>query len=116
MDSTPQSSSISASGAFRTTGRSRKGEPWVWLTAAGLTLGIAMAIGLLLLIMFKGLHSFWPQPIDLMEIKRDGEVQVVRVQRVHRRGHRGPDHDRGEGIGQQREAVVAPAGGHERQY
>jgi ABC-type phosphate transport system auxiliary subunit len=30
------------------------GEPWVWLTAAGLTLGVAMALGLFLLILVKG--------------------------------------------------------------
>ena len=29
---------------FATTGRSRKGEPWVWLTAAGLTFGVLMAL------------------------------------------------------------------------
>jgi hypothetical protein len=29
--------------AFATTGRSRRGEPWVWLTAAGLAIGVTMA-------------------------------------------------------------------------
>ncbi len=55
---------------FATTGRSRKGEPWVWLTAAGLTFGVAMALGLFLLILVKGGSSFWPQRIDLMEISQ----------------------------------------------
>ena len=40
--------------SFATTGRSRKGEPWVWLTAAGLTFGVVMALGLFLLILVKG--------------------------------------------------------------
>ncbi len=62
---------------FRTTGRSRKGEPWVWLTAAGLSLGIVMALGLLLLITVKGLSSFWPRRIDVIDLKRDGKVERV---------------------------------------
>ena len=59
--------------AFSTTGRSRKGEPWVWLTAAGLTFGVIMAVGLFLLILFKGSASFWPRRIEVMEV-RQGET------------------------------------------
>ncbi len=62
---------------FRSTGRSRKGEPWVWLTAAGLSLGILMALCLLLLILFKGLSSFWPRQIELMEIKAEAEMTML---------------------------------------
>ncbi len=61
---------MESSANFATTGRSRKGEPWVWLTAAGLTFGVAMALGLFLLILVKGGSSFWPQRIDLMEISQ----------------------------------------------
>lgn len=67
MAATPSST------AFSTTGRSRKGEPWVWLTAAGLTFGVVMALGLFLLILFKGTSSFWPRRIDVMEV-RQGET------------------------------------------
>jgi phosphate transport system permease protein len=62
---------------FATTGRSRRGEPWVWLTAAGLTLGVAMALGLFLLILVKGAWSFWPRRIDLMEISSNGAVGKI---------------------------------------
>ena len=62
---------------FATTGRSRKGEPWVWLTAAGLTFGVAMALGLFLLILVKGGASFWPQRIDLMEISQGPTLEKV---------------------------------------
>lgn len=61
---------MESSANFATTGRSRKGEPWVWLTAAGLTFGVSMALGLFLLILVKGGSSFWPQRIDLMEISQ----------------------------------------------
>ena len=63
--------------AFATTGRSRRGEPWVWLTAAGLTLGVAMALGLFLLILAKGAWSFWPRRIDLLEISTSGKTETV---------------------------------------
>lgn len=70
-------SSPSTKSAFSTTGRSRKGEPLVWLSAAGLTFGVAMALGLFLLILFKGTSSFWPRRIDVMEISRAGVTEKV---------------------------------------
>jgi phosphate transport system permease protein len=62
---------------FATTGRSRKGEPWVWLTAAGLAVGLAMAMALVLLILIKGAASFWPRQIDLMEIRSGETVETI---------------------------------------
>ncbi len=72
-----QSGDMKPSTPFASTGRSRKGEPWVWLTAAGLTLGVTMALGLFLLILVKGTSSFWPRRIDLMEVSKDGNVEIV---------------------------------------
>jgi phosphate transport system permease protein len=60
---------------FSTTGRSRKGEPWIWLTAAGLTLGVMMALGLFLLILVKGTSSFWPRRIDVFEVSNNGATE-----------------------------------------
>ncbi|MCU0778224.1 MAG: phosphate ABC transporter permease PstA [Akkermansiaceae bacterium] len=62
---------------FATTGRSRHGEPWVWLTAGGLTLGVIMALGLFVLILVKGTWSFWPRRIDLMEVSTNGVVEKI---------------------------------------
>jgi phosphate transport system permease protein len=62
---------------FATTGRSRKGEPWVWLTAAGLTFGVVMALGLFLLILIKGTSSFWPRRIDLMEVSNSAAIEKI---------------------------------------
>jgi len=53
------------------------GEPWIWLTAAGLALGVAMALGLFLLILFKGAASFWPNRIDLMEVSTNGKNELI---------------------------------------
>ncbi|MGD7651985.1 MAG: phosphate ABC transporter permease PstA [Verrucomicrobiales bacterium] len=62
---------------FSTTGRSRAGEPWVWLAAAGLALGVVMAVGLFLLILVKGSASFWPGRIELLEIRNGESVEKV---------------------------------------
>lgn len=62
---------------FATTGRSRKGEPLVWLTAAGLAFGVAMALGLFLLIFVKGSSSFWPKRIQVMEVSQAGAVEKI---------------------------------------
>ncbi len=82
--------------AFATTGRSRKGEPWVWLTAAGLTFGVAMALGLFLLILFKGSSSFWPRRIDLMEVSMNGKTEKIAgyvTQENQRKDETGQLHD-----------------------
>lgn len=62
---------------FSTTGRSRKGEPLVWLTAAGLAVGVVMALGLFLLILVKGAASFWPKRIELFEVKRGETTELI---------------------------------------
>jgi phosphate transport system permease protein len=63
--------------AFATTGRSRKGEPLVWLTAGGLAIGVIMALGLFLLILVKGASSFWPKRIELFEVKRGDTTEMI---------------------------------------
>ena len=47
------------------------GEPWVWLTAGSLALAIAMIVGLLGFIAIRGAATFWPAPLELVEL-RDG--------------------------------------------
>lgn len=68
---------ITRNDKFATTGRSRKGEPWVWLTAAGLAIGVTMALGLFLLILVKGSASFWPKRIELFEIKTGDTTELM---------------------------------------
>lgn len=81
---------------FATTGRSRKGEPLVWLTAAGLTIGVVLTIGLLALVAFKGVEAFWPQRLVAMEIERNGEREMIAgylVQQRERRDQEGGVHE-----------------------
>lgn len=43
------------------------GEPWVWLTGGTLAVCALMVVGLLLLVLYKGLATFWPQRVVLVE-------------------------------------------------
>jgi phosphate transport system permease protein len=89
MASSPQS--------FATTGRSRKGEPWVWLTAAGLAVGVTLTVALLLLVLVKGTSSFWPRELVKIESTRSGEAPVTTagfiVQERERRDSTGVRHE-----------------------
>ncbi|MFM9024989.1 MAG: phosphate ABC transporter permease PstA [Planctomycetaceae bacterium] len=44
------------------------GEPWVWLTAGSLALALAMIVGLLAFIAMRGAATFWPVPLELVEL------------------------------------------------
>ncbi len=58
--------------------RSAIGEPKVWLCALGLTVGIAMVAGLLILILCEGLAVFWPHPILEFQVKGpDGKTEIL---------------------------------------
>jgi len=76
---------------FATTGRSRKGEPLVWLTAGGLAIGVIMALGLFLLILVKGAASFWPKRIELFEVKRGDTTELVAGYVTQERSRKGAD-------------------------
>jgi phosphate transport system permease protein len=68
------------------------GEPLVWLSASGLAIGVAMVLGLLILILVQGGKAFWPDRINLVEISRDGTTWRVAghiTQERERRNHDG---------------------------
>jgi ABC-type phosphate transport system auxiliary subunit len=44
------------------------GEPFVWVTAMGLTVGLAMIVYLLGLILVNGYASFWPGRVVQVEL------------------------------------------------
>ncbi len=52
------------------------GEPFVWLTAMGLTVGLIMVVGLLAVIVANGLPVFWPSPVYEVHLK-DGVKNPV---------------------------------------
>ena len=55
------------------------GEPQVWLTGGALVVCAAMVAGLLALVLWKGLATFWPRPVALIET--DGGVYMGEVTR-----------------------------------
>ena len=52
---------------------SAHGEPWVWITAGSLALTIVMIVGLLAFIAVRGAATFWPVPLELVQLA-DGQV------------------------------------------
>ena len=44
------------------------GEAWVWLTGGCLALALVMIIGLLGYIVSEGVATFWPRPLELVEL------------------------------------------------
>ncbi len=58
-----------------------RAEPFVWLNGAGLVLCLAMVVGLLLLVLFRGMTTFWPLP--LVQVKTtDGATLVGEITRT----------------------------------
>ena len=51
------------------------GEAWVWLTGGCLALALAMIIGLLGYIVSEGVATFWPKPLDSIELA-DGRREL----------------------------------------
>jgi phosphate transport system permease protein len=54
------------------------GEPWVWLTGGALALAIMMITGLLAFIAIRGASTFWPVPLELVELS-DGRRALGEV-------------------------------------
>ena len=54
------------------------GEPWVWLTGGSLALALAMILGLLVFIAARGASTFWPVPLELVELS-DGRRALGEV-------------------------------------
>lgn len=52
-----------------------KGEVFVWITAVGLALGLAMILFLLGLIFVNGITVFWPKPVALIELREGAEFR-----------------------------------------
>ncbi|QDP00789.1 phosphate ABC transporter permease PstA [Thalassotalea sp. PS06] len=56
----------------------KSGSPWVWLSAAGVSISLISVVGLLFLIASRGLSYFWPSQIHQFELQTvQGETSVV---------------------------------------
>jgi phosphate transport system permease protein len=58
-----------------------RGEPFLWLFGGGLCVGIAMIIGFVVLIVYNGILTFYPRPIEVV-LLRDGSRLAGEVARA----------------------------------
>ncbi len=56
------------------------GEPMIWLTGGALAICGVMVAGLLLMVLIKGLGTFWPSPLVRVELA-DGQVYMGEITR-----------------------------------
>jgi len=57
-----------------------RGEPYIWGTGAGLAVGVLMILGLLSLVVYNGLFTFWPKRVVKIT-QADGKVVLGEVTR-----------------------------------
>ncbi|MFA6957937.1 MAG: phosphate ABC transporter permease PstA [Thermoanaerobaculia bacterium] len=57
-----------------------RGEPFVWGTGAGLAVGVLMILGLLALVLYNGVLTFWPKRVVKITMT-DGKVVLGEVTR-----------------------------------
>lgn len=75
---------------------SPRAEPAVWLSAAGLAVGLFMIAGLLLLVAVKGLAVFWPRDVWRVTVRaNDGGVEHFAGSLVRVIERQGPDRSGG---------------------
>jgi phosphate transport system permease protein len=60
-----------------------RGEPFLWLFGGGLCVGIAMIISFIVLIVYNGILTFYPRPIDVVML-RDGSRLAGEVTRAEK--------------------------------
>lgn len=60
-------------------GKRPRGEVFVWLTAVGLAVGLAMILFLLGLILINGITVFWPKRVAQIELKEEGAFRGSRT-------------------------------------
>ncbi len=46
------------------TSLSAQGEPMIWLTGGALAVAVIMIVGLLVLVIYQGMRTFWPLPVE----------------------------------------------------
>src|ERR1700677_3873041 len=49
--------------ASAATSLAAQGEPMLWLAGGALAVALTMIVGLLVLVLYQGLLTFWPQPV-----------------------------------------------------
>ncbi len=53
------------------------GEPFIWLSALGLTAGLLMVFSLLMVITYNGVLAFWPKDVVVVELEDDSPFKIM---------------------------------------
>ncbi len=59
------------------------GAPWVWLTASAVTISVIMVVGLLLLIMVRGLGYFWPATVHEFSYSESSKNSITVIGEIY---------------------------------
>ncbi|MFZ5587861.1 MAG: phosphate ABC transporter permease PstA [Thermodesulfobacteriota bacterium] len=82
----------------------------MWVLGGALALGVLMILGFLALIIYNGLATFWPLPVEVVELKEGGRIAGEPVKREVFR----PGRERLAGMTPQARLAVEATGGYER--
>lgn len=63
----------------------KSGAPWVWLTAAAVSVCIIAVVGLLGLIAVRGMGHFWPSDVMMANYQEPGQASIRIIGEVHNR-------------------------------
>ncbi|MDN3651759.1 phosphate ABC transporter permease PstA [Thalassotalea ponticola] len=61
----------------------KSGSPWVWLSAAGVTISLISVVGLLFLIASRGLSYFWPSDIHQFQLQDPSGVRSTVIGEIY---------------------------------
>jgi phosphate transport system permease protein len=87
---------------------SARGEPFLWGMGGALALGLAMILGFLVLVVWNGISTFYPKPVEVVHLK-DGTLVAGEPTRSER--YRVPKHEL-EGMDKESRAAVMEDGGY----
>ena len=61
----------------------KSGDPWIWLTAASVSVSLVIVAGLLILIAVRGLGHFWPNAIMEIEYVEQNGNKIQLIGEIH---------------------------------
>lgn len=55
----------------------RKGEHWIWISSAMVSISVVLVVGLIAMITYKGAVHFWPHPVYELQVNQNGQSTRV---------------------------------------
>ena len=54
-----------------------KGEHWIWLSSAMVSISVVLVFGLMAMITYKGAVHFWPHAVYEFQVEQNGQTETV---------------------------------------